>query len=440
MHRFLARSTKACVAGFHTSASRAAITRFNMPAMSPTMTEGTIHEWKVKEGESFSAGDVLLELETDKAQIDVEAPEDGVLAKIVLGNGEKAAVNSPIALLAEEGDDLSNVEMPAEESTSAATEAPKEEPKQEVAKPVVLSEPMDHHDLDTSKLKKPLSPAVLCLVLKHHIKDLSAIKASGPGGRILKGDVLAHLGLIKYQPAPKPTTSAAPPRDQIVFAKCEKKDIGEFLAEAKEEKPLPPNYISKQVTVDNLFALRQQLNSQNRTNVSVNDFIAKAAARALQDTVSKAPASSTGGIVHNTNATTFSESYKGGSFKVFNLAPPTYDFITDSYESSKPYQLNVSSSKPVSSGNTSTKSSDDDMLDLIGFLAGEQPQKEQPRAVRLTGGDARIDFSKQSKAPSHQVELKLQGGAPGKILNDQNASVFLDRVEYYVRNPSELTV
>ena len=120
------------------------------------------------------------------------------------------------------------------------------------------------------------------------------------------------------------------------------------------------------------------------------------------------------------------------------MAQPTYDFITDSYESSTPYQLNVSASKYASS-TKSTKSSDDEMLDLIGYLGGAKPQ-QQSRAVKLTGGDARIDFSKQSKAPSQQVELKLQGGAPGKILNDQNANVFLDRIEYYVRNPSELTV
>ncbi|KAI8144083.1 hypothetical protein BJV82DRAFT_608258 [Fennellomyces sp. T-0311] len=433
MHRLLARSSKACIAGFHTSASRAAITRFNMPAMSPTMTEGTIHQWKVKEGESFSAGDVLLELETDKAQIDVEAPEDGVLAKIVLGDGKKAAVNTPIALLAEEGDDLSNVEMPADEPAAAATEEPAETPKEtpKTAAPQP-SAPMDHHDLDTSKLKKPLSPAVLSLVLKNHINDLSAIKASGPGGRILKGDVLAHLGLIPYKPAPKPRTSIAPPRDEIVFAKPA--DSAKRAAK-KEDKPLPPNYISKSVAVDELLALRSTLNSQNRTNVSVDDFIAKAATRALQDTVK--PPKSTSGIVYNTTAAAFSDSYKGGSFKVFHLAPPTYDFITDSYESSKPYTLNVSSSKSVSSGKT-TKSADDEMLDLIGFFADEQPQK-QARAVRLTTEDARIDFSVQPK-PSVQVELKLQGGPPGKILNDQNAAVFLDRVEYYVRNPSELTI
>ncbi|KAI9497296.1 hypothetical protein BDB00DRAFT_23255 [Zychaea mexicana] len=434
MHRFLARSSKACIAGFHTSASRAAISRFNMPAMSPTMTEGTIHQWKIQEGESFSAGDVLLELETDKAQIDVEAPEDGILAKIVLGNGEKAAVNTAIALLAEEGDDLSNVEMPAEESGSASSPPPPtEEPKQEASKPAPAqpSTPLDHHDLDTSKLKKPLSPAVLSLVLKNHIKDLGAIKASGPGGRILKGDVLAHLGLIPYKPAPAPRTSIAPPREEIVFAKPAKPVV-------KEEKPLPPNFISKQVAVDDLFALRTTLNSQNRTNVSVNDFIAKAASRALQDVVAKAP-KSTSGVVCKTDAATFSESYKGGSFKVFHLAPPTYDFINDSYEPSKPYMLNVSSSKSMSSGK-SAQSSDDEMLELIGFLGGEKPAQEAPRAVRLTGGDARIDFSNQPKALAQQVELKLQGGAPGKILNDQNATVFLDRVEYYVRNPSELTV
>lgn len=79
--------------------------------------------------------------------------------------------------------------------------------------------PISHHDIDTSKLKKPLSPAVYSLVLKYGIKDIDSIKASGNGGRILKGDVLAHLGLIKPKPAPKPTLSVAPPRDQIVFAK-----------------------------------------------------------------------------------------------------------------------------------------------------------------------------------------------------------------------------
>lgn len=79
------------------------------------------------------------------------------------------------------------------------------------------------------------------------------------------------------------------------------------------------------------------------------------------------------------------------------------------------------------------------MLDLIGFLGGEQPRKEQqPRAVKLTTDDGKLSFSESKKGPQYQVELKLADDAPGKILNDPKAALFLDRVEYYVRNPTEL--
>ncbi|KAF7725103.1 hypothetical protein EC973_000429 [Apophysomyces ossiformis] len=399
--------------------------------MSPTMTEGTIHKWMKKEGEAFSAGDVLLELETDKAQIDVEAQEDGVLAKIILAEGKKAPVNTPIALLAEEGDDLSNLEVPEEEPAQVAEKkeeqpAPTSAPKQ----PIVAS--MDHHDLDTSKLKKPLSPAVLSLVLKHHIKDLDAIKASGPAGRILKGDVLAHLGMIPYKPAPKFKTSAAPPRDEIVIAKP-------AAPVAKEEKKIVlPNFISKHVAVDDLLQLRRTLNEQHRTNVSVNDFIEKAAARALQD-VTAGHVSKTGnsGIVHQTSAASFSETYKGGAFKVFHLAPPVYDFISDSYEPCKPYTLNVSPAQRIDLSTPRSRSGDDEMLDLIDYLGGTR-STTQPRAVKLTTSDSRINFSEQQPKHSYNVELKLQGDAPGKILNDKKAAAFLDRVEFYIKSPTEL--
>ncbi|KAG0169955.1 hypothetical protein DFQ28_007094 [Apophysomyces sp. BC1034] len=422
---------QAFASGFHTSAARGAITKFGLPAMSPTMTEGTIHKWMKKEGETFAAGDVLLELETDKAQIDVEAQEDGVVAKILLEEGKKAPVNTPIALLAEEGDDLSNLEVPTEEPAQAVEK--KEEqpaaastPKQ----PIVAS--MGHHDLDTSKLKKPLSPAVLSLVLKHHIKDLGAIKASGPGGRILKGDVLAHLGLIQYKPAPKFKSSAAPPRDEIVIVKPAAPVV------KKQEKIVLPDYISKQVVVDDLLQLRRTLNEQHRSSVSVNDFISKAATRALQDiTAGRAAKVGNSGVVHKTNAASFSESYKGGAFKVFHLAPPVYDFITDSYESSKPYTLNVSPSRRIDLSPRKTRSADDDMMDLIGYLGGERAPV-QSRVVKLTTEDSRLNFSEQPAKYSYNVELKLQGDAPGKILNDKKAAAFLDRVEFYIKTPTEL--
>ena len=100
-----------------------------MPALSPTMTEGNIAKWNVKEGDSFVAGDVLLEIETDKASMDVEAQDDGIMAKIVMPDGSKGIkVGARIGVLAEEGDDISSLEIPAEESAPAP--APKEEKKQ----------------------------------------------------------------------------------------------------------------------------------------------------------------------------------------------------------------------------------------------------------------------------------------------------------------------
>ncbi|OBZ79090.1 Pyruvate dehydrogenase complex protein X component, mitochondrial [Grifola frondosa] len=105
---------------FHVSARRHALSKFTMPAMSPTMTEGGIASWKKKEGESFSSGDVLLEIETDKATIDVEAQDDGILAKIIANDGAKnIAVGSAIAIIGEEGDDLSGADKLAAESSGS---------------------------------------------------------------------------------------------------------------------------------------------------------------------------------------------------------------------------------------------------------------------------------------------------------------------------------
>ncbi|KAG1048157.1 hypothetical protein G6F43_009433 [Rhizopus delemar] len=437
MYRITASLTskiiKAPALSFHTAAPCSAVTRFNLPAMSPTMTEGTIHKWKKQEGDTFAAGDVLLELETDKAQIDVEAAEDGVLAKIILQEGSKAPVNTLIALIAEEGDDISSVEIPKEEEQAAAPkEEAKEEKKAPEAKKPAVS-PISHHDIDTSKLKKPLSPAVLSLVLKYGIKDVGSIKPSGYGGRILKGDVLGHLGLIAPKPAPMPNFTAAPPRDQIVFAKTDKPAVKE-----EEKKVVPPTFISKQIVIDELFSLRDSLNEQHGTHVGVNDFIAKAAERALQDvTAKKMPKKTSQPVVYPTTASSFAENkkYGGGEFKIFHLAEPTYDFITDSHQPSKPYVLTVDRTRSVTV--EKKKSEDQEMVDLIGYLGGEKKKKEGG-VIGLKTNETRLDFTKQEKKYKYNVQVKLDGGVPGKILKDTKATAFLDRVEYYVRNPNEL--
>jgi hypothetical protein len=200
-------------AGFRTSAACLAAHSFTMPALSPTMTEGNIAKWSVKEGDSFSAGDVLLEIETDKASMDVEAQDDGIMAKIVQGDGSKGIkVGTRIGVIAETGDDLSTLEIPPEESVEASPkrEAPKPSPKSETESQAAAPptpKPASPPSADTATKKPtglpkkqtyPLFPSVEQLMHERGI-ELSAIDKmtpTGPKNRLLKGDVLAYLGSV----------------------------------------------------------------------------------------------------------------------------------------------------------------------------------------------------------------------------------------------------
>lgn len=187
-----------------------------MPALSPTMTEGNISSWKVKEGDSFVAGDVLLEIETDKASMDVEAQDDGVVAKILEQDGAKAVqVGSRIAVLADPGDDVSSLEMPADDSKPVESQADnikgsddskyessgaeKETPGTPQNKRLAKDKPKSSPTGAGQNPKYPLYPSVVALVHENHIsdEDMAKIAATGPNGRLLKGDVLSYLGTIE---------------------------------------------------------------------------------------------------------------------------------------------------------------------------------------------------------------------------------------------------
>lgn len=212
-----------------------------MPAMSPTMTEGGLATWKVKEGQSFSAGDVLLEIETDKATMDVEAQEDGIMAKIVVQEGAKSIpVGKTIAMLAEEGDDISNVEVPSEEEMSSpSSSAEAAQPKQDSSSPSPPSTAPSASENDPQKKKtnqespsgspqhpgahapdlgRQLFPSVSRLLIENNVstEDAKSIKGTGLHGMLTKGDVLAHLGKISnpngsYKPSKGGITSLGAP-------------------------------------------------------------------------------------------------------------------------------------------------------------------------------------------------------------------------------------
>ncbi|KAJ6446568.1 pyruvate dehydrogenase protein x component [Purpureocillium lavendulum] len=212
-----------------------------MPALSPTMTEGNIASWKVKEGERFSAGDVLLEIETDKATMDVEAQDDGVMMKIMSADGSKAVqVGTRIAVLAEAGDDVSALEIPADEhkqqqSASSASSSSEPAPRAESDKPAPAAPQKSASSTSTEahEQRYPLMPAVEHLVKQNGLskEDVSRIKPTGPNGRLLKGDVLAHLGAINAD-----TPAAVSSR----FDKLAHLDLSNIkVAEAKKPAPAP---------------------------------------------------------------------------------------------------------------------------------------------------------------------------------------------------------
>ena len=187
--------------------------------MSPTMTEGNISSWKVREGDSFSTGDVLLEIETDKATMDVEAQDEGVMAKIFAQNGSKGVqVGTRIAVLADEGDDISSLEIPADdskpvsnppdnvkkeeeegESKQETKSAPAADPTGTPANPrPSRSAPASSPSGPGQNTKYPFYPSVIALIHGNHLSDsdVARIPATGPQNRLLKGDVLAYLGSI----------------------------------------------------------------------------------------------------------------------------------------------------------------------------------------------------------------------------------------------------
>ncbi|KAL8770669.1 MAG: hypothetical protein Q9209_003737 [Squamulea sp. 1 TL-2023] len=226
---------------------------FTMPAMSPTMTEGNITSWKVKEGDSFSTGDVLLEVETDKAQMDVEAQDDGKMAKITQADGSKGIkVGTRIAVIAEAEDDMSTLELPVEDSTSAPS--PQEDLKSGVdasessesqAEAPPTSKGADTPRSSSSESGKPsttgaprgqsypLYPSIAALLHEKGIPTSEAdkISASGPKGRLLKGDVLAYLGRI---------AQSYPSEQSARITKLGHLDLSNVQIAAPKEAPLGP--------------------------------------------------------------------------------------------------------------------------------------------------------------------------------------------------------
>ncbi|KIJ69665.1 hypothetical protein HYDPIDRAFT_185332 [Hydnomerulius pinastri MD-312] len=249
----------------HQTGARYAITNLEMPAMSPTMTEGGIASWKKKEGEAFSAGDVLLEIETDKATIDVEAQEDGILGKIIAPDGTKnVLVGRIIALLAEEGDDISNLEAPAQDSKPSPAPSPAQQasstPTPETAAPPAPSPAAQEHKAHGAHPthSKHLLPSVIRLLIEGGVSDAEVIKGTGVRGMLTKGDVLAYLGkasspLGTYK-APKKESAAPAPAKVEPPKVLDGAAVRQLIVSGLSAKMKPAPYVQPTPTFDAIIA------------------------------------------------------------------------------------------------------------------------------------------------------------------------------------------
>ena len=278
-------------------------TEILMPALSPTMEEGTLAKWLVKEGDTVSSGDLLAEIETDKATMEFEAVDEGIIGKILVAEGsEHVAVNTAIAILIEEGETLPDSATAAPQPAVQATP----EPTSNASASVPQNSPASQSNVQaTAGARVFATPLARRLAADKGI-DLSTIAGTGPNGRIVKADVLsasaspkaavvATASFTQGQTATAAPVATGASSDAVkklyegrdyseVSLDGMRKTIAARLSESKQT--IPHFYLRRDINIDALMSLRAMVNkdlSKRNVKLSVNDFIIKACALALQN-------------------------------------------------------------------------------------------------------------------------------------------------------------
>jgi pyruvate dehydrogenase E2 component (dihydrolipoamide acetyltransferase) len=279
-----------------------------MPALSPTMTEGNLARWLKKEGDPVKAGDVIAEIETDKATMEVEAVEEGKIGKILVPEGAQGVkVNDVIAVLLEEGESPGDIKAPAAtpapKPAAAPAPAPKgdgaakpEAPKPPQAAPAAPAAPAPATAPGNRIFASPLAKRLA----HQHGLDLSRIVGSGPNGRVVKSDIEKAAAGGTAKAAPAPAVAKAPPSAPAIpstptFGEPEfdltphsmmRKTIARRLQESKQF--VPHFYLTIDCEIDRLLKVREEINAgapkegKGAFKLSVNDLVIKASAIALK--------------------------------------------------------------------------------------------------------------------------------------------------------------
>ena len=279
-------------------------TNILMPALSPTMTEGTLSRWLKKEGEAVKAGDIIAEIETDKATMEVEAVDEGVLGKILVADGtEGVKVNEPIAVLIEAGEAVptgaaASAAKPPPSPVAAPVAAPAAAPSPSpIPAPAPASAPPPAINGHAASGERVFASPLARRMASQAGIDLAGVKGSGPGGRIVKADIEAFQpGAARAVATPGATPGAAPraPKPavaitaphRLVANSSMRKVIARRLTEAKTT--IPHFYVSMDIELDAMMKLRADLNAKSPKEgpgafrLSVNDLVIKAAALTLR--------------------------------------------------------------------------------------------------------------------------------------------------------------
>ena len=416
------------------------------------MQEGNISHWRVKEGDTFTAGDVILEIETDKATMDVEAQDDGVLFKIMRGDGSKGVrIGERIAVLAEEGDDLGELEVPVDEGKEVKKEAKEEvvgkgeagaeagkvesrkdgaaEPEPETSK----KEPeRQASTLQTSNKppnqKYPLFPSVQQLLHQNGLSNSEAgkIPASGPQGRLLKGDVLAYFGQInKDYPAqaserlaklshldlsniqiaaPSPAPEASPPKTPSAAAAAA---AGTSAAE-EVEPPATQNKVAVPISLTAVIATQKRVQDSLGIFLPLSTFVARASEMANLDLP---PASKDRSVT--------AEDLFHSLLGLDTIKPPSRGHFVPQITGLPPSSVPAVAATAALAGKRGKE-------DVIDFLAPKAAKAKKGREVSLAdvgvsaGGNVFSVFARKGEERRAEVYLeRMKGvleGSPGRLV------------------------
>ena len=260
-----------------------------MPALSPTMTEGTLARWLVKEGDSVKSGDVIAEIETDKATMEVEALDDGVVAKLAVAEGtQNVAVNAVIAVLAEDGESVDDA-LAAVAAVPAAAPSTPPQTDAPAAAPAAATSPVQPAvtPVLTARSDRVFASPLARRIAADAGLELARLSGTGPHGRIIRADVEEALASgasgAAVQPAAVSRTASAavPAEERFVPHNAMRRVIADRLQQSKQTAP--HFYLTVDCEIDNLLAARKALNeaAEDGVKISVNDMVVKAAAAAL---------------------------------------------------------------------------------------------------------------------------------------------------------------